>query len=135
MCFSQQYDLSITYHYQFRVWKLHITSYLENALITVVWKVLGCKCVTCLKHHEKNKFLIKNFPLCFHWIESLHKGFRCLHLITNKVFFINLCFFMKSLSFQNYNHGFFVIITYTNYIFKILWVVFKIKYKENWSSH
>ncbi|OIT38994.1 hypothetical protein A4A49_56276, partial [Nicotiana attenuata] len=49
-------------------------------------KVFGCRCFPYLKGHNKNKFQPKTFPCVFIGYSLLHKGYRCYHAQSRKVF-------------------------------------------------
>ena len=49
-------------------------------------KVFVCRCFPYLKGQNTNKFQPKTFPCVFIGYNLLHKGFRCYHLQTRKVF-------------------------------------------------
>ena len=70
-------------HHQPWVCKLHITSYLESILITRKYLVVS---VSLISSTMKKKISRKTFPCVFIRYSSLHKGYRCLHPYTNKVF-------------------------------------------------
>lgn len=61
--------------------KLHRQSHDYNTL-----KVFRCRCFPYLKGQNKNKFQPKTLPCVFIGYSLLHKGFRCYHPQSRKVF-------------------------------------------------
>ena len=51
-----------------------------------ILKVLGCKCFPYLRNHNQNKFSKRIFPCVFIGYNPLHKGYRCIDPLTNKVY-------------------------------------------------
>ena len=51
-----------------------------------ILKVLGCKCFPYLRHHNQNKFSERTCQCVFIRYSPLHKGYRCIDPLTNKVY-------------------------------------------------
>lgn len=51
-------------------------------------RVFGCRCFPSLCHHSHNKFERKTYPCIFLGYSIAHKGYRCLHPSTNRVYIL-----------------------------------------------
>jgi len=49
-------------------------------------KVFGCRCFPYLKGYNKDKFQPKTFPCIFIGYSLLHKGYRCYHPESRRVY-------------------------------------------------
>lgn len=49
-------------------------------------RIFGCQCFPYLRDYGKNKFSPKTYPCVFIGYSSLHKGYRCLHPSTKRVY-------------------------------------------------
>lgn len=52
----------------------------------VYLRVFGCRCYPYLQDYAKNKFSQKTLPCVFVGYNFQHKGFRCLHSSTNRIY-------------------------------------------------
>lgn len=58
----------------------------KNAPDYSFFKVLGCLCYPWLRPYAHNKLELRSIPCVFLGYSSLHKGYKCLHLPTNRIY-------------------------------------------------
>lgn len=59
-------------------------------------RIFGCRCFPYLRNYMKSKFLKRTYPCIFLGDSPIHKGYRCLEPLTNRVYLSRHIFFDES---------------------------------------